>query len=623
MAEQIQTMSVTPVRGNPRTPRRSGRRSGQRPTRGPMRGRPRPASAQGFGASRPPSQQRAVPDQPARFTEGERRLRVTPLGGVGEFGRNMMLFEYGNDMVVIDMGLMFPLDSMPGVDYVLPDITYAKKNRHKIRGVLITHGHLDHTGAIPYFIRDLGMPTVYGTKLTIGMIRDRLDEFNLTRHVRLSEVDPDDTLQLGVFTVTFFRVNHNIPDSIGIALHTPVGTVIHTGDWKFDHTPQDQRPTEFGKLARLGMDGVLLLCSDSTNAERPGYCLSEREIEQNLRLLFSKASGRIIIATFSSLVSRIQQIVTAAAELDRKVAISGMSMEKVLTTSIKLGFLKVPRGTVIKIDEISKYPDNRIVIISTGSQGQETSALGRMSRGEHRHVKIQKGDTIILSSSPIPGNERAVTNLMNNLFLLGADVVYNKLFDVHASGHAYREEMKLMLGLVRPRYFMPIHGERYMLVRHAEIARQMGWSDKSIFIMGNGESIEMNHAGVARLSPQKIDIDYIMVDGLGVGDVGNVVIRDRQVLAQDGMVVIVAPVDKNGKLAVEPDVISRGFVYVKGSEHLMGEVKSIVIRILESQNLADIELWAPVRNRIRDDVGALLFKKTEKRPMVLPVMIKV
>jgi len=550
-------------------------------------------------------------------------LRVTPLGGVGEFGRNMMLFEYGNDMVVIDMGLMFPLDSMPGVDYVLPDITYAKKNRHKIRGVLITHGHLDHTGAIPYFIRDLGMPTVYGTKLTMGMIRDRLDEFNLTRHVRLSEVDPDDTLQLGVFTVTFFRVNHNIPDSIGIALHTPVGTVIHTGDWKFDHTPQDQRPTEFGKLARLGMDGVLLLCSDSTNAERPGYCLSEREIEQNLRLLFSKASGRIIIATFSSLVSRIQQIVTAAAELDRKVAISGMSMEKVLTTSIKLGFLKVPRGTVIKIDEISKYPDNRIVIISTGSQGQETSALGRMSRGEHRHVKIQKGDTIILSSSPIPGNERAVTNLMNNLFLLGADVVYNKLFDVHASGHAYREEMKLMLGLVRPRYFMPIHGERYMLVRHAEIARQMGWSDKSIFIMGNGESIEMNHAGIARLSPQKLDIDYIMVDGLGVGDVGNVVIRDRQVLAQDGMVVIVAPVDKNGKLAVEPDVISRGFVYVKGSEHLMGEVKSLVIRILESQNLADIELWAPVRNRIRDDVGALLFKKTEKRPMVLPVMIKV
>lgn len=569
------------------------------------------------------NQPRAVSDQPVRFTEGERRLRVTPLGGVGEFGRNMMLFEYGNDMVVIDMGLMFPLDSMPGVDYVLPDITYAKKNRHKIRGVLITHGHLDHTGAIPYFIRDLGMPSVYGTKLTMGMIRDRLDEFNLTRHVRLSEVDPDDTLQLGVFTVTFFRVNHNIPDSIGIALHTPVGTVIHTGDWKFDHTPQDQRPTEFGKLARLGMEGVILLCSDSTNAERPGYCLSEREIEQNLRLLFSKASGRIIIATFSSLVSRIQQIVTAAAELDRKVAISGMSMEKVLTTSIKLGFLKVPRGTVIKIDEISKYPDNRIVIISTGSQGQETSALGRMSRGEHRHVKIQKGDTIILSSSPIPGNERAVTNLMNNLFLLGADVVYNKLFDVHASGHAYREEMKLMLGLVRPRYFMPIHGERYMLVRHAEIARQMGWGEKSIFVMGNGETIEVNHAGVARLSPAKLDIDYVMVDGLGVGDVGNVVIRDRQVLAQDGMVVVVAPVDKNGKIAVEPDVISRGFVYMKGSERLMAEVKSLVIRILESHNLADIEAWSPVRNRIRDDVGALLFKKTEKRPMVLPVMIKV
>lgn len=610
MTEPTQPTSASVSRGPARH-----MRSGGRPSR---MGRMSPR-----GRARPSSPPRAMPDQSARFTEGERRLKVIPLGGVGEFGRNMMLFEYGNDMVIIDMGLMFPLESMPGVDYVLPDITYAKKNRHKIRGVLITHGHLDHTGAIPYFIRDLGMPTVYGTKLTMGMIRDRLDEFNLTRHVRLSEVDPDDTLQLGVFTVTFFRVNHNIPDSVGIALHTPVGTVIHTGDWKFDHTPQDQRPTEFGKLARLGMEGVILLCSDSTNAERPGYCLSEREIEQNLRLLFSKAGGRIIIATFSSLVSRIQQIVTAAAELDRKVAISGMSMEKVLTTSIKLGFLKVPRGTVIKIDEISKYPDNRIVIISTGSQGQETSALGRMSRGEHRHVKIQKGDTIILSSSPIPGNERAVTNLMNNLFLLGADVVYNKLFDVHASGHAYREEMKLMLGLVRPRYFMPIHGERYMLVRHAEIARQLGWNDKSIFVMGNGETIEISHAGVARLSPTKLDIDYIMVDGLGVGDVGNVVIRDRQVLAQDGMVVVVAPVDTNGKIAVEPDVISRGFVYMKGSDQLMNEVKSLVIRILQSHNLADIEAWSPVRNRIRDDVGALLFKKTEKRPMVLPVLIKV
>lgn len=576
------------------------------------------------GAPRPPERSRTQPTQEVvRFSEGERRLRVIPLGGVGEFGRNMMVIEYGNDMVIIDMGLMFPLESMPGVDYVLPDIAYVRKNREKIRGVFITHGHLDHTGAIPYFIRDLGMPTVYGTKLTIGMIRDRLDEFNLTRHVRLSEVHPDDILQLGVFTLTFFRVNHNIPDSVGVAVHTPVGTIVHTGDWKFDHTPQDQRPTEFGKLAKLGAEGVLLLCSDSTNAERPGYCQSELEIEQTLRLLFSKAPGRIIIATFSSLVSRIQQIVTASAELDRKVAISGMSMEKVLTTAIKLGFLKVPRGTVIKIDQINDFPDNRIVVISTGSQGQETSALGRMSRGEHRHVRIKKGDTVVLSSSPIPGNERAITNLMNNLFNLGADVIYNKLLDVHASGHAFREEQKLMLGLVRPRYFMPIHGERYMLVRHAEVARQMGWAEKSIFVINNGEIVEFNSAGVARMNSTKLDIDYIMVDGLGVGDIGNVVIRDRQVLAQDGMVVVIAAVDKDGKLTISPDIISRGFVYMKGSEGLMTNVRTLVETIIKNNNLADIESWGSVKNRIRDDIGALLFQKTEKRPMVLPVIIKV
>ncbi len=587
----------------------------------PSRGRARPArfaSRAGAGPARP-----SHPQEPARFSEGERRLRVIPLGGVGEFGRNMMVIEYGNDMVIIDIGLMFPLESMPGVDYVLPDIAYVKKNREKVRGVFITHGHLDHTGAIPYFLRDLGMPTIYGTKLTIGMIRDRLDEFNLTRHTRLSEVHPDDTLQLGVFTLTFFRVNHNIPDSVGVAVRTPVGIIVHTGDWKFDHTPQDQRPTEFGKLAKLGEEGVLLLCSDSTNSERPGYCQSEMEIEQNLRLLFAKAHGRIIIATFSSLVSRIQQIITVSAELDRKVAISGMSMEKVLTTSIKLGFLKVPRGTVIKIDQINDFSDNRIVVISTGSQGQETSALGRMSRGEHRHVRIKKGDTTILSSSPIPGNERAITNLMNNLFNLGADVIYNKLFDVHASGHAFREEQKLMLGLVRPKYFMPIHGERYMLVRHAEVARQMGWNEKSIFILNNGDIVEFNHAQAARTSTAKLDIDYIMVDGLGVGDIGNVVIRDRQVLAQDGMVVVIAAVDKDGKLAVLPDIISRGFVYMKGSESLMTNVRNLVVTIVNGNNLADIESWGSVINRIRDDVGALLFQKTEKRPMVLPVIIKV
>lgn len=534
-----------------------------------------------------------------------------------------MVIEYGKDIVIVDMGLMFPTDSMPGVDYVLPDIEYVKKNRHKVRGVIITHGHLDHTGAIPYMIKDIGMPTVYGTKLTIGMIRDRLEEFRLENHVKCSEVHPDDRLQLGVFSCTFFRVNHNIPDSVGVAIKTPIGTIIHTGDWKFDHSPQDGRPTEFGKIARLGEDGVLLLCSDSTRAEMPGYCMSERDVQANLESLFAKAKGRIIVSTFSSLVSRIQQTINAAADLERKVAISGMSMEKVLTTAIKLGYIKVPRGTIVKLDQIRHFPDHRQVIISTGSQGQETSSLVRMSKGEHRHIKIQHGDTVILSSSPIPGNERAVTNLMNNLYSLGANVIYNKVFDVHTSGHGYREELKLMLGLVRPKYFMPIHGERYMQMHHAELARQMGWSDRSLFIVNNGQIMEFNHLNQARISPEKIDVDYVMVDGLGVGDVGNVVLRDRQVLAKDGMVVVITTVDTDGKLVGAPDVISRGFIYVRGSDRLIDDVRGLVKRIIDGYNCSNMENWGSVRGKIRDDIGLLLFKKTEKRPMVLPVIIKV
>ncbi len=571
----------------------------------------------------PPLQKRRIPQQQGGIPTEQPRLRVVALGGVGEFGRNMMVIEYADDMVIVDMGLMFPTDAMPGIDYVLPDIEYIKKNRKKVRGVFITHGHLDHTGAIPYLAKDLGFPTIYGSKLTIGMIRDRLEEFNLVRQVRCAEVDPDDVLQLGVFSLSFFRVNHNIPDSLGVAIKTPVGTVINTGDWKFDHTPQDGRPTEFGKLAKLGAEGVLLLCGDSTNAERPGYCMSEKDIQENLEVLFRKAPGRLIIATFSSLVSRIQQIVNAAVDLERKVAVSGMSMEKTLTTAAKLGFLKIPRGTLIKMDQIQNFPENRIVILSTGSQGQETSALGRMSRGEHRHVKIQPKDTVILSSSPIPGNERAITNLMNKLFTLGANVVYNKLFDVHTSGHAHREELKLMLGLVRPKYVMPIHGERYMLVRHAELATQMGWDPKNVFVIDNGDVLEFNHAGAARVSTTKVEVEYIMVDGLGVGDVGNVVLHDRQVLAQDGMVVIVTTVDKEGKLASSPDIISRGFIYVKGAEYLINDVRALVRRIMDNGNVADMENWTPVRNKIRDDVGQFLFQKTEKRPMILPVIIKV
>lgn len=581
----------------------------------------------GYGRSRVVSRTRA-PRQAGLIRrsaprQDHARLRVIPLGGIGEFGRNMMVIEYGNDAVVIDMGVMFPTESMPGIDFVIPDTSYLKQHKGKLKGIIITHGHLDHMGAIPYLIKDIGSPPVYGTRLTIGMIRDRLEEFHLDRHVRCVEVHPDDSLQLGVFRLNFFRVNHNIPDSVGVAVRTPAGTIIHTGDWKFDHTPQDQRPTEFGKIAKLGEEGVLLLCSDSTRAEVPGYCLSEKDIQANLESLLSKAPGRIIVATFSSLISRIQQVINAAVDLNRKVAVSGMSMEKVLTTAAKLGYLKMPRGTLIKVDQLRSVPDERVVILSTGSQGQETSSLVRMSRGEHKHVKIQPKDTIILSSSPIPGNERAVTNLMNELYSQGAHVIYNKMFDVHTSGHGYREELKLMLGLTRPRYFMPIHGERYMLVHHAELARSMGWDDRSLFVIDNGTVIEFDATGAARVGHEKIKVDNVMVDGLGVGDIEHVVLRERKVLAQDGMVVVIVAVDKDGKLVGSPDIISRGFVYVKTSERLIAEVRGAVRKIVDGYTCADVENWSPVRNRIRDDVGLLLFKRTEKRPMVLPVVIKV
>lgn len=564
------------------------------------------------GGVRLPVRQAGLPNRQAA-------LRVFPLGGLGEFGRNMTVIEYGKDIVVIDIGLMFPIDTMPGVDFVLPDITYLKQNRHKIRGIYITHGHLDHMGAIPYQIRDLGNPPIYGTKLSIGMIRERLEEFRLDRFCRLSEVHPDDVLQLGAFRLTFFRVNHNIPDSTGVAVRTPVGTLVFTGDFKFDHTPQDEKPTEFGKIAKLGAEGVLLLGLDSTNAERPGYAMSERDLEYNINILFSKAPGRIIIATFASLISRIQQIINVAASLHRKVAISGTSMEKALMIAAKLGYLKIPKGTLIRPGQIDDFPDEKLVIICTGSQGQETSALGRMSRGEHRHVKLRPGDTVVLSSSPIPGNERAVMNLMNKLFALGADVVYKQIFDIHTSGHAHQEELKLMLNMVRPRYVLPMHGERYMQMRNAELAKQLGWTNTDIFVINNGEIIEFDQSGKAALSKEKIPVDYIMVDGLGVGDVSEVVLRDRQTLAQDGMVVIVAALDKDGKLTRDPDIISRGF---KGSDTLMGETRALVLKIILEKNYKDIEQWGLLRDKLRDDVGMLLFQKSEKRPMVLPVIIQ-
>lgn len=551
-------------------------------------------------------------------------LRIIPLGGLEEIGRNTMCVEYGNDIIVLDLGFMFPREDMPGIDYVLADTTYLQENKEKIRGIFITHGHMDHMGAIPYLIKRLGMPPVYGTRLTIGMVRDRLEEFNLSKVVKLVEIGADDVLQLGVFSLSFFRVNHNIPDSVGVAIKTPIGTIIDTGDWKFDHTPQDERPTEFGKIARLGQDGVLLLCSDSTNSEKPGYSISEKKLQETIELLFSKAKGRIIVTTFASLISRIQQVINASHDLGRKIAVTGMSMEKAITTALDLGFLKVPKGTFIKLNTIDNYPPNKVTILSTGSQGQESSALGRMARGEHKQIKINETDTIVLSSSPIPGNERSVAAVMDLLLGFGAKVVYNKLLDIHSSGHAQQEEQKLMLQLVQPKYFMPIHGERHHLVQHAETAMEMGYAKENVLVLANGSVVEFNKHQDVRVLKDKLELEDVLVDGLGVGDVGSVVLRDRQVMSQDGMMVIIAAVNrKTGKVTGNLDVISRGFIYVKNAEDLINEVKVMATKMIESYDVKEQQGWTNLRSKMRDDIGDHLFKRTERRPMILPVIMQV
>lgn len=567
---------------------------------------------------------RPIVRRTVRAPEHGSRLRIVPLGGLEEVGKNMAFFEYGNDIVVIDAGLMFPYEDMPGVDYVIPDTSYLADNRDRIRGIIITHGHLDHMGAIPYLIKQLGNPPIFGTRLTIGLIKERLEEFHLERYARFNVVEVDDVLTLGNFKASFFRVNHNIPDSVGIVLRTPLGVIVHTGDFKFDHTPVDQKPAEFNKLARIGADGVLLLMSDSTNAEEEGYAVSEKVIGETIDRLVGAARGRVIVSTFATLLSRIQEVINASIKHGRRVTFSGMSMEKTVTVAMELGYLKCPPSIFVKLPLAHTIPDSRLTILSTGSQGQDNSALGRMARGEHKQIQINKGDTVILSSSPIPGNERAVAKVMNGLFRLGADVIYNKLFDVHVSGHAYQEDLKLMLALLKPKYFLPVHGERYMLVHHARLAQAVGVAADNIFVLGNGQVLDVRREGIT-MSKERVPAGFIMVDGLGIGDVGSVVLRDRQLMAQDGMFVIITPIDnQTGKLASSPDILSRGFIYMRSSEKLLAEVRERVRQIVASAGQAERSgNWAPLRNRIRDDIGVFLFQRTERRPMILPVVIEV
>lgn len=556
--------------------------------------------------------------------ESTPHLRIIPFGGVEEVGENMTVFEYGNDIIVIDMGLAFPDETMPGIDYVIPDTKYLQDRKKNIRGVIITHGHLDHIGAIPYILPKIGDPPIYTMPLTAAFIEKRLEEFHLQGRSQIHKMDKDDTLTLGAFTVRFFRLNHNIPDSMGLSIKTPTAHVVYATDWKFDHTPVDQKPAEFHKIAHYGGEGVDLLMSDSTNANVPGYSISEKELGETIDRIFQNAEGRIIFATFSTLISRVQQAILAAAKVDRKVVVTGRSMVNTVEIAHNLGYLNIPKKIIITADAAKRLPDNKVLILTTGSQGEEAAALARIARQEHKTIRIKPGDTVVVSASPIPGNERAISVVMNDLTRQGANVLYQKILDVHTSGHARQEDLKLMISLTKPKFFMPIHGEHYMLVAHANLAASVGIKRENIFLVDNGQVLEVGPKG-AKKREEHVVHGLVFVDGLGVGDVGEVVLRDRQVMSKDGMFVVIVTVDRRtGRLVNSLDILSRGFIYMKGSEDLIREVKHEVRKVVETQNHKPHEPnWSYLRNQIRDQIGEFLFRKTERRPMILPVIIEV
>ena len=554
------------------------------------------------------------------FLFKKENLKIIPLGGIEEIGKNITVFEYGNDIVLVDCGVAFPEDDMLGIDLVIPDFSYLEKNKDKIRGLVITHGHEDHIGAIAYLLKQINVP-IYATKLTVGLIKNKLEEHHLNGVAKLNEVKQGQIIVLGKMRVEFIRSCHSIPDSVALAIHTPVGTVVHTGDFKIDYTPIDDQKIDLGRLAELGNRGVLALLSDSTNSERKGYTMSESTVGEVFDKLFANCKKRIVIATFASNMHRVQQIVNSAAANGRKIAVCGRSMINMIQTAVELGYINAPKNIFIEIDMIKNYSDDQLVIITTGSQGEPMSALTRMANGEHKKVNINSNDLVIISATPIPGNEKFVSKVIDDLMKIGAEVVYSSLADVHVSGHACQEEQKLMISLVRPKFFIPVHGEYRQLIAHSNTAMQMGIPGENVLLMKNGKTLELNENEAKFTST--VPVGKVFVDGLGVGDVGNIVLRDRQHLSQDGLIVVVLTMDKVGNILAGPDVISRGFVYVRESENLMEEVKFLINTEVMKCAENHITDWATIKSTIKDSLREYIFQTTKRNPMILPIIMEI
>ena len=594
---------------------------GRKPAQTKARSSPKKqSSAKTAPARTAPAADTAVKKQ--REPQRKTPVKIIPLGGLNEIGKNFTVIECANDMFVIDCGLAFPDSEMLGIDIVIPDFTYVEKNSDKLRGVVITHGHEDHIGGLPYFLKKFNVP-VYGTALTLGLLEGKLREHEILGDCKLNVVTPRQTVKLGCMAVEFIRVNHSIPDAVGLAIHTPAGVLIHTGDFKVDYTPIQGGIIDLARFAELGNRGVLALMSDSTNAERPGFTMSERKVGDSFEKLFAKADGkRVIIATFASNIHRIQQIVNQADATGRKLAVSGRSMVNVIGKGIELGYLKVPEGLLVDIEQVGQYPPEKMCIVTTGSQGEPMSALTRMAMGEHRQVSVSPNDFVIISAKPIPGNEIFVTRVVNELMKLGSEVVYEDMYDVHVSGHACQEEQKLMLSITKPRFFIPVHGEYKHLIKHKATAMSVGIPEERIIIADIGSVIETD--GVDMKITGTVPAGKVMVDGLGVGDVGSIVLRDRKRLAQDGLIVAVATIDREeGLILAGPDIVSRGFVYVRESEELIDEAQKLLTDALQDCLDRGVHEWNAIKGRMKDDLSDFIFRKTKRTPMILPIIMEI